>query len=283
MKPKSFLILSCLMALVLFAFAGLSEAHYRVNSSNSFLVLSNSQNLDMERALAVGLGLTLTDGGAGGSATLNFAYTATLAGNPALLANQCIWALNGWICEGSVADGNEIKFTITNPTADREVTWPDAGGSILTDSIAFAGDVTGTSGATVVGDDSHEHTDATVGDLALAGDVTGNTGASVVADDSHDHTDATVGDLALAGDVTGNTGASVVADDSHNHTGASISGLSISTATDSRLTPAAAPPVTCDAAAEGMLYYDTSGAVCVCALVGASLGWNKILGDGTCA
>lgn len=50
------------------------------------------------------------------------------------------------------------------------------------------------------------------------------------------------------------------------------------------LTPLASPPDTCtDATNVGELYYDTSDALCVCTKVGAAYGWNKLVGDGTCA
>ena len=121
----------------------------------------------------------------------------------------------------------------------------------------FLGDVTGTGGAMVVGDNSHAHTgttisaldagDTTTGTFAAArmpnpaGDVTGAFTATVVGDNSHAHTgttisaldagDTTTGTFAAArmpnpaGDVTGAFTATVVGDNSHAHTGTTISAL----------------------------------------------------------
>lgn len=155
-------------------------------------------------------------------------------------------------------------------------------------SGSLAGDVTGTQGITIVGDDSHAHTGSTISGLgtsdftstaisqwyndsdyqttsgtvtnftgSLLGDVTGTQGITVVGDDSHAHTASTISGLSptdftttiisqwfndadyqttagtvtnftgsLAGDVTGTQGITVVGDDSHNHTASTISGLS---------------------------------------------------------
>ncbi len=43
-------------------------------------------------------------------------------------------------------------------------TLTQGGNNVVDVTTAFGGDVTGTIGATVVGDDSHNHTDATIAD-----------------------------------------------------------------------------------------------------------------------
>lgn len=97
--------------------------------------------------------------------------------------------------------------------------------SIIYTTTNFVGAVTGTPGATVVGDDSHAHTATTITlastDLTdtvniiytttnLVGDVTGTPGATVVGNDSHNHTSSTItlaltdlSDTTIAGPASG--------------------------------------------------------------------------------
>lgn len=76
------------------------------------------------------------------------AATDTLASNPELGPNETMFstdgATGGLLFEGSVADASEGLFLFP------DVTGSDQTFTLLTDSTAFAGDVTGTSGATVV-------------------------------------------------------------------------------------------------------------------------------------
>lgn len=51
---------------------------------------------------------------------------ATLAGNPALAAGQCYWALTGVICEGATANTAELLLEPADPLADVTVTIPAA-------------------------------------------------------------------------------------------------------------------------------------------------------------
>jgi hypothetical protein len=62
----------------------------------------------------------------GGTITPAFDYTATLAGNPALATGACQFATTGLICEGGTANASETLITLTDPTADRTFTIPDA-------------------------------------------------------------------------------------------------------------------------------------------------------------
>ena len=62
-------------------------------------------------------------------------HTITLAGNPALAANQCFWSANGIICEGSSggADNIELLITVANPTgSDKTFTIPNTNGTAIT-------------------------------------------------------------------------------------------------------------------------------------------------------
>lgn len=77
---------------------------------------------------------TLTDGGAGGpdDITIKPAYSATLAGNPALLAGESVFSSTGIIFEGSTADTVEGLLTVTDPSStDKTWTLPNASGTIL--------------------------------------------------------------------------------------------------------------------------------------------------------
>lgn len=56
----------------------------------------------------------------------DIAYSITLAGNPALGASESYFGANGIIFEGSTANTSETLLTVTNPTADRTITFPDA-------------------------------------------------------------------------------------------------------------------------------------------------------------
>ena len=59
--------------------------------------------------------------------TGKFNYAETLAGNPALLTGECIWTIDGIICEGTTADLVEMKLAFPDPaTTDKTVTLPNA-------------------------------------------------------------------------------------------------------------------------------------------------------------
>lgn len=141
-----------------------------------------------------------------------------------------------------VADDSHDHTSATLPAADEttagvletataaEVTAGTATDKAVTpatvDDITLTGDVSGTAGATVVGDDSHSHTDSTLpaADETTAGVLETATAAEVTAGTATDKavTPSTVDDITLAGDVTGTTGATVVGNDSHDHTSATL-------------------------------------------------------------
>ncbi|MBI3097543.1 MAG: shufflon system plasmid conjugative transfer pilus tip adhesin PilV [Planctomycetes bacterium] len=83
-----------------------------------------------DRALAAGLGLSLTDGGANSSLTVGFAYTATPGTDPAMAANGTIFGSNGTVFEGATADTTEGILSPAALTADRTWALPDATGTV---------------------------------------------------------------------------------------------------------------------------------------------------------
>lgn len=54
-------------------------------------------------------------------------------------ANECVFATTGIVCEGSSLDNFQALLTITNPTADRTYTFPDASGTVLLSGGAVNG------------------------------------------------------------------------------------------------------------------------------------------------
>lgn len=85
-------------------------------------------------------GLTGGSGGSEGAAlTLGFDYSQALSGDVGLAANAAVFGQSGLVFEGSVADINETFFVVTNPTADRTITFPNA-----TITVNAAADLSGT-------------------------------------------------------------------------------------------------------------------------------------------
>jgi hypothetical protein len=74
--------------------------------------------------------LTGLTGGAAGSEgaalALGLDYSQALTGDVALGANAGVFGQSGFVFEGSIADTFETFISVTNPTADRTVTIPDA-------------------------------------------------------------------------------------------------------------------------------------------------------------
>jgi hypothetical protein len=93
--------------------------------------------------------------------TLAFDYTATLAADPALAAGACVFGTTGLICEGSSADGFETLIVVTDPTADRTLTLPNATGTLVTLEAAsntFTGNLLVNGNATIGDATSDTHT-----------------------------------------------------------------------------------------------------------------------------
>lgn len=91
----------------------------------------------------------ITGGTITGSGTISLEYTATLGGNPAMNSGEAKFSTNGIIFEGSTADVNETLLTVTDPTADRTITLPNASGTVAVSasgavSLDSAGNITAT-------------------------------------------------------------------------------------------------------------------------------------------
>jgi hypothetical protein len=141
-------------------------------------------------SVATSTGLT---GGAAGSegAALTLSFDFSDAGSdPTLAAGECRFSNEGvnpagWVCEGETANTFEVRFQVTDPTAERTVTWPDASGevSLLGQTIGDAELVSNYSG---VGSCTNQFVRAvndnaapTCADVALTTDTTGNYIASL--------------------------------------------------------------------------------------------------------
>ena len=161
--------------------------------------------------------------------TSKFNYAETLAGNPALLTTECIFLANGLLCEGATADTIEIALVFPDPAStDKTLTLPNETGTILSSATSFVGDVTGTSGATVVGDSSHAHSAATITEadplVDTEAEIEAITGALFGASKAVTSGYVWVADgvdfesVPMSGDVTiAAGGATVVSSDSHGH------------------------------------------------------------------
>ncbi len=88
---------------------------------------------------SVASGTGITGGTITGTGTLSFDYSTTLATN-SLTAGQCVLdsgdAQGGLLCEGATANTNQTLLTVTEPTADRTITFPDASGVPILSSSA---------------------------------------------------------------------------------------------------------------------------------------------------
>jgi hypothetical protein len=117
----------------------------------------------------------------------------TFTGSTTFSGNVTLGTSSSLVFEGSSADDFETTFAITDPTADRTITFPDVSGTLVT--TGDAGSVTNamlagsialtklanlTSGRLIVGNGSNVPTA-----VALSGDATlSNTGALTIADDA---------------------------------------------------------------------------------------------------
>lgn len=94
---------------------------------------------------AVNTGTGLTGGGdLSANRTHAFDYTATLSGNPALGAGECVFASGtserGLICEGATADTIEMVLKFPDPAStDKTLTLPNETGTLCSDGSICAG------------------------------------------------------------------------------------------------------------------------------------------------
>jgi len=100
------------------------------------------------------------------------------------------------VFEGATANDHETTFTITDPTADRTITFPDATGT-----VALAGNVAALSGATFTG--AVSGTDLTLsGNLTVNGTTTTINSTTLAVDDKN----ITLGDVETPTDTTADGG-----------------------------------------------------------------------------
>lgn len=229
----------------------------------------------------------------------------TIAGNPALVANAFMLGTTGFIFEGSTANTSETLITVTDPTADRIITFPDATGTVaLTSDITGGLDPDGTSGGlNLNGGLLASEFLSLRADAADAGDVFGggpfieiigttnttkgwdppNSGGAIYA-----HAGSSDGIMLESQNgsrsvLINNDGVNIVATGSHSvyvdgTNGVSVTGK-ITFDTLAQLTPAESPPAACSGPIEGAIYADTSHAFCFC----DGTTWQKVIGEGSCA
>ncbi|MFA5946465.1 MAG: hypothetical protein WC813_00385 [Patescibacteria group bacterium] len=168
----------------------------------------------------------------GSDVLMGLDYSQTLSGDPALAANAGIFGMSGLIFEGSIDDTSETFIAITNPTADRTITFPDASitvnaagdlsgttlaGSIITSSLTAVGTLTGgsiASGFGLISTASDITTSSNIstsgsGTITSAGLLTGTSGVTIGNGQAYtgagavDVTTGSNGDLALKPNGTG--------------------------------------------------------------------------------
>ena len=100
------------------------------NLANSSVTIGSTQ---------VNLGATVTTFAGLSSLTSTTLVGTTLISGSADAANSITLASGNIVFEGSGADANETTLTVTNPTADRTITFPDAAGTVaLLGSLSVA-------------------------------------------------------------------------------------------------------------------------------------------------
>ena len=98
----------------------------------------------------------------------------SVAGTTTTVDTVTMEASNAIIFEGATADSNETTLTITDPTADRTITLPDATGT-----VALTSDITGTNSGTNTGDEPDASTSVKgIVELATTGETTTGTDAT---------------------------------------------------------------------------------------------------------
>lgn len=125
------------------AFVGSTLTTNRVDAANSIWGISNSLNFEGATADAFETTVTVVDPTADRTVTWPDASGTPLLSTAAQdAANSVKGVANGLEFEGSAADASETTLSVTNPTADRTVTVPDASGTVI-----LGGNTTITSGA----------------------------------------------------------------------------------------------------------------------------------------
>jgi hypothetical protein len=96
-----------------------------------YVVGASDATLTAEKILTDGQGIdTVITGGDAGAATIDLAYTDTLAGDPSFGIDECVFSSDGTgggiLCEGTAADGFEGLLVFPVTTSDKTLTLPDA-------------------------------------------------------------------------------------------------------------------------------------------------------------
>lgn len=183
----------------------------------------------------------LADGGAGGpdDVTAKADYDQTLAGNPALEVDECIFMKDtsggGFLCEGSTANTNEQLYR-----------FPDADGADTTEYFMIDDTAIGS-----IDDASLEVNAGTLRRAALTGDVTASAGSN--------STTIAANAVALTTDTTGNYVGDVTAGAGLNKTSSASEGQTVDLTVDSSeedfLTAGA---LTCGASTQGKMQIHTT-------------------------
>jgi hypothetical protein len=95
-----------------------------------YIVRASSTLLPNARTITPGVGLLGVDGGPGGSYTLGYDYSVTLASNT-LASGQCLFdsTESGILCEGTT-DANEMVLAFPNVASDQTLTLPNGTGTL---------------------------------------------------------------------------------------------------------------------------------------------------------
>jgi hypothetical protein len=91
------------------------------SASEAYVTIGNTAGLSAERALAVGSPLTLTDGGAGASVTLDFDETVTLGNNARVAVRKNSGAVVGTRRQLNFIEGSNVTLTIADDAGSEEV------------------------------------------------------------------------------------------------------------------------------------------------------------------
>jgi hypothetical protein len=89
--------------------------------SEAYVTIGNSSGLTAERALAVGSPLTLTDGGANASVTLDFDETAALGNNARVAVRRNSGAVVGTRRQLNFIEGSNVTLTVADDAGSEEV------------------------------------------------------------------------------------------------------------------------------------------------------------------
>ena len=122
--------------------AGLTLTNPTVNAGSGVVVLPGSntpaQTADGSIVWDLDSDLLTVGTGSGRKIMVDTDSTQTLTNktlsNPTITNNLYLFDSNSIVFEGSSADDFETTLTVTNPTADRTITFPNAGGDVVLDT-----------------------------------------------------------------------------------------------------------------------------------------------------